>query len=167
MSDGSSMYYTIWEMYLWLIRWTLLSTQILLATPIQLCFVIQKTLDEEMYDLRLINRQINVLRRSSRSASAIDFQKSCGMISRVVDEHAKCLKKKEWRIMWAGPHLSWMARGIKEGKNYAKFRVGVTYSRGVVMFDSLQQTMSGWGLLLVIGGNRNITSVSSYGRLQL
>lgn len=60
-----------------------------------------------------------------------------------------------------------MARGIKEGKNYAKFRVGVTYSRGVVMFDSLQQTMSGWGLLLVIGGNRNIISVSSYGRLQL
>ena len=41
-------------------------------------------LDEKMYDLCLIKRQINVLRESSRSVSAIALQKSCGLSSRVV-----------------------------------------------------------------------------------
>ena len=58
-----------------------------------------KLLDEERYDLRhqnkgrpclttkrhlrMIKRQINVLRESSRSFSAMDLQKSCGMTSRM------------------------------------------------------------------------------------
>ena len=59
----------------------------------------KKPLDEDIYDLlhqnkgrprlttkqdlRVIKRQINILRESSRSFSAIDLQKSCGMSSRV------------------------------------------------------------------------------------
>ena len=59
----------------------------------------KKPLDKDMYDLRhqnkgkpclttkrdlrVIKRQINVLRESSRSFSAIDLQGSCGMSSRM------------------------------------------------------------------------------------
>ena len=59
----------------------------------------KKPLDEDIYDLlhqnkgrprlttkqdlRVIKRQINILRESSRSFSAIDSQKSCGMSSRM------------------------------------------------------------------------------------
>ena len=59
----------------------------------------KKPLDEDIYDLRhqnkgrpslttkrdlhVIKRQINILRESSRSFSAIDLQKSCGMSSKM------------------------------------------------------------------------------------
>ena len=188
----------------------------------------KKPLDEDMYDLlhqnkgrprlttkqdlRMLKRQINILRESSRSFSAIDSQKSCGMSSRMsaltfrralnslgynyrntcrkgmllkkdvkarrtwcgkairhnflshnfrrtglsmyVDgvgfeyksnpyEHAKRLKKKEWRTIWEGLYFGCAARGNKEGKNYVKFMVGMAYNRTVVMCVPLQQKMSG------------------------
>ena len=178
----------------------------------------RKPLGEDMYDLRhqnkgrsrlttkrdicVIKRQINVLRESSRSFTAIDLQKRCGMSSRMsaltfrralnslgynyrntrrkgmllkkdvkarrtwcgkvirhnllshnfwhaglsmyVDgvgfeyrsnsfEHAKSLKKKEWRTIREGLHFGCMARGNKEGKNYVKLMVDMACNRGVVM----------------------------------
>ena len=58
-------------------------------------------------------------------------------------EHAKFLKKKEWRTIRDGLHFGCTARGNKEGKHYVKLMVGVEYNRGVVMCIPLLQKMNG------------------------
>ena len=58
-------------------------------------------------------------------------------------EHAKYLKKKEWRTIWEVLLFGCPARGNIEGKNFVKFVVGMAYNKRVVMCFLLQQKMSG------------------------
>ena len=58
-------------------------------------------------------------------------------------EHAKSLGTREWRLQSEGLSFRCTSKGCKEGKNYAKFVVGISYQKGTVLCEPLTQNMNG------------------------
>lgn len=69
--------------------------------------------------------------------------------------HAKSLGKKEWRTIREGLHYGCTSKGCKEGKNYVRFLVGMSYGEGVTLCVPLEGKMSGQLFSEIIANNIN------------